>query len=333
MSRIISCGYRSASKLSALSFRSVIVPINGSDAMFCRLMSTNVSNSEMEEKKEQPTGMSEAVKDFSIPIEQLETPRERYQRVVILYRKPNQISKNMLNRYFKLCKSEEDLPFLQKLFNFLDTKHTGIHPVAANSLITNLLSISPATDVYNFVFKHPLSLQSCPSSAYEKIMDGLVEEGRPEKIRTVIKATYPKWPKEQSYIDHAIDLLLGCKKLGTAYSIVQELAPFESLPSTTILEKMLDTAVQAKDPKRAEGLALLLKKQGIEKTYEITGELEKPYYLEQKARREKKEAETAKGKEEAEPKAEGEEKQAKEGTKKKEVQKEKETPNASTEKK
>lgn len=57
MSRIISCGYRSASKLSALSFRSVIVPINGSDAMFCRLMSTNVSNSEMEEKKEQPTGM------------------------------------------------------------------------------------------------------------------------------------------------------------------------------------------------------------------------------------------------------------------------------------
>lgn len=106
---------------------------------------------------------------------------------------------------------------------------------------------------------------------------------------------------------------------------------------------MLDTAVQAKDPKRvemtrldhnqAEGLALLLKKQGIEKTYEITGELEKPYYLEQKARREKKKAETAKGKEEAEPKAEGEEKQAKEGTKKKEVQKEKETPNASTEKK
>ena len=106
---------------------------------------------------------------------------------------------------------------------------------------------------------------------------------------------------------------------------------------------MLDTAVQANDPKRvemtrldhnqAEGLALLLKKQGIEKTYEITGELEKPYYLEQKARREKKEAETAKGKEEAEPKAEGEEKQAKEGTKKKEVQKEKETPNASTEKK
>jgi len=46
--------------------------------------------------------------------------------------------------------------------------------------------------------------------------------------------------------------LLGCKKLGTAYSIVQELAPFESLPSTTILEKMLDTAVQAKDPKRVE---------------------------------------------------------------------------------
>ena len=106
---------------------------------------------------------------------------------------------------------------------------------------------------------------------------------------------------------------------------------------------MLDTAVQAKDPKRvgmtrlnhdqAEGLALLLKKQGIEKTYEITSELEKPYYLEQKARREKKEAEAAKGKEEVEPKAEGEEKQAKEETKEKEVHKEKETPNTSTEKK
>ena len=51
---------------------------------------------------------SEAVKDFSIPIEQLETPQERYQRVVILYRKPNQISKNMLNRYFKLWVSGKE---------------------------------------------------------------------------------------------------------------------------------------------------------------------------------------------------------------------------------
>ena len=112
MSRIISCGYRSASRLSLLSFRSVVVPINGRDAMFYRLMSTNASNSETEEKNEQPHGMlgfcgncdsrSEAVKDLSIPIEQLETSRERYQRVVILYTKPNQISRNMLNRYFKL---------------------------------------------------------------------------------------------------------------------------------------------------------------------------------------------------------------------------------------
>ena len=106
---------------------------------------------------------------------------------------------------------------------------------------------------------------------------------------------------------------------------------------------MLDTAVQAKDPMRvemtrvdhdqAEGLALLLKKQGIEKTYEITGELQKPYYLEQKARREKREAEAAKEKEEAEAKAEGEEKQAKEETKEKEAHNEKETPKTTTEKK
>ena len=48
------------------------------------------------------------MKDFSIPIEQLETPRERYQRVVILYRKPNKISKNMLNRYFKLWVSGKE---------------------------------------------------------------------------------------------------------------------------------------------------------------------------------------------------------------------------------
>ena len=112
MNRIICCGFHSASKFSALSFRSIIVPINRADAMLYRLMSTNPSNSETEEKKVHPTPMwwlweeliprSEAVKDFSIPIEKLETPQERYQRIVLLYRKPNQISKNMLNRYFKL---------------------------------------------------------------------------------------------------------------------------------------------------------------------------------------------------------------------------------------
>ena len=93
-----------------------------------------------------------------------------------------------------------------------------------------------------------------------------------------------------------------------------------------ILEKMFDTAVEAKDPKRvemirvdddqAEGLALLLKKQGIEKTFDIKGELEKPYYLEQKARREKREAEAAK---EKDAEAKTEEKQVKEDVKEKET--------------
>ena len=45
---------------------------------------------------------SEDVRNFALPIEKLGSPVERYQRVVMLYRRPNQISKNMLNRYFKL---------------------------------------------------------------------------------------------------------------------------------------------------------------------------------------------------------------------------------------
>lgn len=48
------------------------------------------------------TPRSAEVKDLSIPIEQLGTPLERYQRITMLHRKPYQMSKNMLNRYFKL---------------------------------------------------------------------------------------------------------------------------------------------------------------------------------------------------------------------------------------
>ena len=119
--------------------------------------------------------------------------------------------------------------------------------------------------------------------------------------------------------------------------MVQGLSLRESQPSTAMLEKMLDAAVEAKDPIRvevigsgydqAEGLALLLKNQGIEKSYEIVGERERPYYQEQKARREKREAEAAKAKEDAASNAEEAEKKSEEAPKDKEV------PNKTMEKK
>ena len=40
--------------------------------------------------------------DFSIPIEKLDTPEERYKRITMLNRKPYQMSSSVLNKYFKL---------------------------------------------------------------------------------------------------------------------------------------------------------------------------------------------------------------------------------------
>lgn len=42
-------------------------------------------------------------RDFSIPIEQLSSPEERYRRITVLNRKPYQMSSSVLNKYFKLC--------------------------------------------------------------------------------------------------------------------------------------------------------------------------------------------------------------------------------------
>ena len=66
-------------------------------------------------------------------------------------------------------------------------------------------------------------------------------------ILGIVRETYRRWPQDQSYIDHAVDLLLGSKRLGTAYSLVTGLQPFEAKPSNEVLSKMLDAAVEAKD--------------------------------------------------------------------------------------
>lgn len=44
-----------------------------------------------------------------------------------------------------------------------------------------------------------------------------------------------------------MELLLGSKRLGTAYSLVMGLPSYEAKPSTEMLSKMLDAAVEAKD--------------------------------------------------------------------------------------
>ena len=44
-----------------------------------------------------------------------------------------------------------------------------------------------------------------------------------------------------------MELLLGAKRLGTAYSLVMGLKPYEAKPSDEVLSKMLDSAVEAKD--------------------------------------------------------------------------------------
>ncbi|KAK8809967.1 hypothetical protein WA538_003519 [Blastocystis sp. DL] len=260
-----------------------------------RHMATEASADAGESAPRERIEISEDVKNFALPIEKLGSPVERYQRVVMLYRKPNQISKNMLNRYFKLCKTEEDLPYVQKLLNFLDTNHISVHPVAANSLVTSLMSCLPVENVYSLISKHKMSLGACPASAYTILMNSFAESNKSEKIRAVVHETYSRWPQDQSYINHAVELLLGSKRLGTAYSLVMGLPSYEAKPSTEMLSKMLDAAVEAKDRLRAEGIAQLLKAQGVEKKYEIVGEREKAYVKEQQARREKKKEE---GKEE-----------------------------------
>lgn len=65
-----------------------------------------------------------------------------------------------------------------------------------------------------------------------------------------MRHTYRMWPKEQSYLDKAVELLLGSKKLGTAYSMISTLPAFQTQVSAQVLEKMLDEAVVAKDRKR-----------------------------------------------------------------------------------
>lgn len=62
-----------------------------------------------------------------------------------------------------------------------------------------------------------------------------------------MRETYRRWPQDQSYIDHSVELLLGSKRLGTAYSLVTGLQSFEAKPSADVLSKMLDAAVEAKD--------------------------------------------------------------------------------------
>ncbi|KAK8806421.1 hypothetical protein WA588_002991 [Blastocystis sp. NMH] len=295
MNRFGVCSYRFVSSTSFASFRAMGAFAGRTTWVSSRHMATEASADAGESAPRERIEISEDVKNFALPIEKLGSPVERYQRVVMLYRKPNQISKNMLNRYFKLCKTEEDLPYVQKLLNFLDTNRISVHPVAANSLVTSLMSFLPVENVYSLISKHKMSLGACPASAYTILMNSFAESNKSEKIRAVVHETYSRWPQDQSYINHAVELLLGSKRLGTAYSLVMGLPSYEAKPSTEMLSKMLDAAVEAKDRLRAEGIAQLLKAQGVEKKYEIVGEREKAYVKEQQARREKKKEE---GKEE-----------------------------------
>lgn len=67
----------------------------------------------------------------------------------MLYRKPNPDQQEYAEPLFQTvllaagvsdrrCKTEEDLPYVQKLLNFLDTNHISVHPVAASSFSCSL---------------------------------------------------------------------------------------------------------------------------------------------------------------------------------------------------
>ena len=69
-------------------------------------------------------------------------------------------------------------------------------------------------------------------------------------VLAIVKTTYQKWPKDQAFLNHAVELLLGSKKLGTAYSLITTLPSTQTQVSTDVLEKVLSSAIEAKDRKR-----------------------------------------------------------------------------------
>lgn len=66
----------------------------------------------------------------------------------------------------------------------------------------------------------------------------------------IVKTTYSKWPTDQAFFNHAVELLLGANKLGTAYGLISTLPADQTQVSTEVLEKVLATAIEAKDRKR-----------------------------------------------------------------------------------
>ena len=76
---------------------------------------------------------SAEVKDLSIPIEKLETSLERYQRILLLHKKPYQMSKNMLNRYFKLYP-------IENRGHFIDAHRKKTFPIFPSCLIFLILA-------------------------------------------------------------------------------------------------------------------------------------------------------------------------------------------------
>ena len=69
-------------------------------------------------------------------------------------------------------------------------------------------------------------------------------------VLAIVKTTYKKWPKDQAFFNHAVELLLGSQKLGTAYSLITTLPSTQAQVSTDVLEKVLSSAIEAKDRKR-----------------------------------------------------------------------------------
>ena len=111
MNRIAISSICSVSGMSTPALRVMSCVEGRVPSVFKRLFATTENQVDSQPTKEGNPELEEIMKtagDFSIPIEQLVTPVERYRRITILSRKPYQLGKNMINRYFKTYCIERD---------------------------------------------------------------------------------------------------------------------------------------------------------------------------------------------------------------------------------